>query len=71
MAAHRLPTDLDLLLPMNPHTVNRTTVQGLFLIAWLADGDSLMCCIVMIGRQIALDVLYIFSVRISVSHDLP
>ncbi len=27
--------------------------HALFLIAWLADGDSLMCCIVMIGRLIA------------------
>ena len=27
--------------------------HALFLIAWLADGDSLMCCIVIMGRQIA------------------
>ncbi len=29
------------------------TFHALFLIAWLADGDSLMCCIVRMGRQIA------------------
>ncbi len=27
--------------------------HALILIAWLADGDSLMCCIVMMGRLIA------------------
>ena len=27
--------------------------HALFLVAWLADGDSLMCCIVRMGRQIA------------------
>ncbi len=27
--------------------------HALFRVAWLADGDSLMCCIVMMGRQIA------------------
>ena len=31
----------------------RNTFHALFLIAWLADGDSLICCIVMMGRQIA------------------
>ena len=42
-------------------TVSRTfcrnlfnsTFHALFLMAWLADGDSLTCCIVMMGRQIA------------------
>ncbi len=29
------------------------TFHALLLIAWLADGDSLMCYIVMMGRQIA------------------
>ncbi len=27
--------------------------HALILIAWLADGDTLVCCIVMMGRQIA------------------
>ena len=30
-----------------------STFHALFLIAWVADGDSLMCCLVMMGRQIA------------------
>ncbi len=44
--------------------------HALLLIACLADEDSLMCCIVRMGRQIVWDVLYIFSVRIPVSHAL-
>ncbi len=28
-------------------------IQAFFFIAWLADEDSLMCCIVTMGRQIA------------------
>ncbi len=32
---------------------NLVPSHALFLIALLTDGDSLMCCIVMIGRQIA------------------
>ena len=31
----------------------RISFHALFLIAWLADGDSLTCSIVMMGRQIA------------------
>ncbi len=30
-----------------------SSFHALFLIAWLADGDSLMCYIVTMGRQIA------------------
>ena len=36
--------------------------HGLFLGAWLTDGDSLMYCIVMMGRQIA-EMFYTFSLR--------
>ncbi len=32
---------------------NWHSFHALFLITWLADGDSLMCCIAMMGRQIA------------------
>ncbi len=33
--------------------LNRPIHRAVFLIAWLADGDSLMCCIATMGRQIA------------------
>ncbi len=44
------------------NSTKRHQFHTLFLIAWLADGDSPMCCIVMMGSRIA-DMFSTFSQR--------
>ncbi len=46
--------------PFTFYVSHQCTFHALFLIAWLADGDSLMCFIVTMGRQIA-KMFYTFS----------
>ncbi len=53
---------------LNQDLLKHFSFHALVPIAWLADEDPLMCCIVKMGRQIAKNVLYMFSVKISVSH---